>query len=115
MGYWKILGRPPDEDGKAHFLSIANGSAEQPWPLSIAQIVDELITSHEFEVHSEKVATEEHISDYNVVVARAEAYTEVLKHFKVDAPSVTHLYIKILGRYPDDNAKQYYESVVADA
>eukprot|EP01052_Picozoa_sp_SAG31_P029952 SAG31_NODE_3028_length_4768_cov_5.420433_4_plen_187_part_00 len=110
--YWKTLGRPVDDVGKAHFAAIANGTAGQPWPLSIAQVVDELVSSDEFRRNVLAVSSD--LEHFSVSSAQAQACADVLKHFKVDMPSLTHLYVKILGRYPDDGAKSYYQALVAD-
>ena len=53
--YWKVLGRSADADGKKHFAEIASGTSEQPWALSIAQVVDELLSSEEFASESAHV------------------------------------------------------------
>jgi negative regulator of replication initiation len=111
--YWKILGREQDEAGQQHFAKIAAGDTDQPWALSVAQVVDELLRSDEFMERIQKLAALEG-AEVNLVLAQAKTYAAVLKHFRLSDACVAFLYIKILGRYPDNGAKAHYATVMVD-
>ena len=110
--YWKILGREPDPEGRRHFAEILSGKSKQDWPLSVAQIADELLRGDEFVAHRKALKTP--LGEKAVAQERTRTFCHELRHFSLKMADVTFLYIKILGRWPDDAAKAHYEQAVQE-
>eukprot|EP01048_Picozoa_sp_COSAG05_P004665 COSAG05_NODE_259_length_12737_cov_42.436145_12_plen_258_part_00 len=114
--YWKLLGREPDAEGRRHFAEIANGRTAgdgQLWPLTSGQIADELLRSDEF---SERLGLDERDphrgGKAKLDQSRLEHFCQVALLFPASTADVTFMYIKILGRWPDDEALSHYGRVI---
>eukprot|EP01048_Picozoa_sp_COSAG05_P012332 COSAG05_NODE_1224_length_5470_cov_4.161140_6_plen_217_part_00 len=105
-----MLGREPDSEGRRHFAEIISGVSKQEWPLSVAQVADELLRGDEFGAHHKEGKTLLGADELNT--ERTGVFCRAMRHFSLKMADVTFLYIKILGRWPDDDAKAHYTQVV---
>ena len=104
--YWKVLGHEPDSEGRRKFADMIEGKAEQKWPLSATQMIDTLLYDPSF-------ATSKGIDPSGTDAlnkARTAVFCHEMLHFAYKPADVTFLYIKILGRWPDEEANEHYNT-----
>jgi hypothetical protein len=113
--YWKLLGRDPDTEGRRHFAELIAGRGGQKWPLSPAQVADELLRSDEFAVRHNLDAKDKSAKTQQAIEeTRVAAFCQELAHFALQSVDVTYMYIKFLGRFPDEEAIAHYGKAVKE-
>ena len=111
--YWKLLGRAPDTEGRRHFANLMAEGSTQQWDLTAAQIADELLHSDEFAIRHEldpRAADPSSLQKLHKV--QILKWCDSLEHFVLTERDIVYLYIKILGRFPDEEATRHYQNVV---
>ena len=79
--YWKVLGREPDSEGRRHFAEIISGVSKQEWPLSVAQVADELLRGDEFGAHHKEGKTLLGADELNT--ERTGVFCRAMRHFSL--------------------------------
>ena len=107
-------GRKADEGGKRHYAELAlhpvedseeNQTLTVAQGLSVAQVADELLQSQEFierAATSAKAAGFDASSGKPLMWAQAADFCDELSHFAATSADLRYLYIKLLGRAPDN-------------